>query len=50
MSYYKRLLGQARNPQGGPSISEANDDFARMLNQRYGIYGPLGDRGGRHYR
>ncbi len=50
MSYYKRLLGQGQDRQGGPSIREANDDFARMLDQRYTLFGPLNDHRGRHYR
>ena len=50
MSYYKRLLGESQNRQGGPSINEANDDFARMLDQRYGVFRPLSDHRGRQYR
>ena len=49
-SYYKRLLGQSQDRTGGPSLSEANDDFARMLNQRYSLLGSLTDQRGRHYR
>jgi hypothetical protein len=50
MSYYKRLLGQSNDRTGGPSLREANDDFARMLNQRYSLFGPLTDQRGRHHR
>jgi hypothetical protein len=49
-SYYKRLLGQSQERSGGPSLREANDDFARMLNQRYSLFGPLIDQRGRHQR
>lgn len=49
-SYYKRLLGQSQDRTGGPSLSEANDDFARMLNQRYSLLGSLTDQRGRHHR
>lgn len=50
MSYYKRLLGETPERAGGPSVREANDDFARMLNQRYSLFGPLNDHRGRTYR
>jgi hypothetical protein len=44
MTYYKRLLGQQAPHSGGPTFREANDDFARMLDQQHGIFGPLRDR------
>lgn len=50
MSYYKRLLGQSHDRAGSPSLSEANDDFARMLNQRYTMFGPLSEPRGRNHR
>jgi hypothetical protein len=48
MSYYKRLMGQAR--EGAPSYREANEDYIRMLDSQYGILGPLSDPRARHRR
>jgi len=48
MSYYKRLLGQGRT--GSPSVDEANEDFARMLDARYPAIRHLGDHGRRYHR
>ena len=48
MSYYKRLMGQGR--AGSPSLHEANEDFARMLDTRYPALRSLGDPGRRYHR
>ena len=48
MNYYKRLLGQQQ--EGGPSLREANEDFARLTESRYGLFGPINDHRARHYR
>ena len=49
-SYYKRLLGEGRNHEGGPSFREANDDFTRLLESQYSYIRPLSDHRTRHHR
>jgi len=47
MSYYKRLLGQARS--GAPTHREANQDFIRMLEARDSLI-RTADHGARYHR
>lgn len=49
-NYYKRLLGESRNHEGGPSFREANEDFARLLESQHSYIRSQSDHRTRHHR
>lgn len=42
MGYYERLIRLNRGRSGAPTAREANEDYLRMLDSRYGLFLPRG--------
>lgn len=48
MGYYERLIRLNRGRGGEPTAREANEDYIRMLDSRYGLFLPRGYNPRRH--